>query len=83
MAKFFIHRPVTAIVLSLLILLIGGISIFRLPIAQYPQIAPPTVEVEINYPGAMPVEMDDGEGCPSRWNTLRALRVLEWYSALN
>jgi hypothetical protein len=39
--------------------------------------------LEINYPGAMPVEMDDGEGCPSRWNTLRALRVLEWYSALN
>jgi HAE1 family hydrophobic/amphiphilic exporter-1/multidrug efflux pump len=52
MAKFFIHRPVTAIVLSLLILLVGGISILRLPIAQYPQISPPTVEVEINYPGA-------------------------------
>jgi len=52
MAKFFIHRPVFAIVISLIILIAGGVSIFNLPIAQYPQIAPPTVEVEINYPGA-------------------------------
>jgi HAE1 family hydrophobic/amphiphilic exporter-1/multidrug efflux pump len=52
MAKFFIHRPVFAIVVSLIILIGGGISIFSLPIAQYPQISPPTVEVEINYPGA-------------------------------
>jgi hydrophobe/amphiphile efflux-1 (HAE1) family protein len=52
MAKFFIHRPVFAIVISLLILITGGVSILSLPIAQYPQISPPTVEVEINYPGA-------------------------------
>ena len=52
MAKFFIHRPVFAIVISLIILIAGGISIGTLPIAQYPQISPPTVEVEINYPGA-------------------------------
>ncbi len=52
MAKFFIHRPVFAIVISLIILLAGGISIGTLPVAQYPQISPPTVEVEINYPGA-------------------------------
>jgi hypothetical protein len=37
--------------------------------------------LEAQYPGTMPVEMDDGEGRPSRWNTLRALRVLDWYSA--
>ncbi|MEW6271629.1 MAG: hypothetical protein AB1689_20285 [Thermodesulfobacteriota bacterium] len=36
--------------------------------------------LEIRYPGDMPVELDDGEGRPSRWNTLRALRVLRWYS---
>src|SRR4051794_6745219 len=52
MAKFFIHRPDFAIVISLLLLIAGGISIGTLPIAQYPQISPPTVEVEINYPGA-------------------------------
>jgi hypothetical protein len=39
--------------------------------------------LEVRYPGEMPVETDDGEGRPSRWNTLRALRVLDWYSARN
>jgi hypothetical protein len=37
--------------------------------------------LEARYPGKMPVEIDDGQGQPSRWNTLRALRVLDWYSA--
>jgi hypothetical protein len=37
--------------------------------------------LETRYPGLMPVEMDEGEGRPSRWITLRALRVLDWYSA--
>jgi HAE1 family hydrophobic/amphiphilic exporter-1/multidrug efflux pump len=52
MAQFFIHRPVFAIVLSLIFIIAGGVSILTLPVAQYPQISPPTVEVEINYPGA-------------------------------
>ncbi len=37
--------------------------------------------LEIQYPGVMPIKIDEGEGRPSRWNTLRALRVLDWYSA--
>ena len=37
--------------------------------------------LEVRYPGEMPVEIDEGEGWPSRWITLRALRVLDWYSA--
>jgi len=37
--------------------------------------------LEARYPGRMPVEIDEGEGRPSRWNTLRALRVLDWHSA--
>jgi len=37
--------------------------------------------LEARYPGVMQVEMDEGEGLPSRWNTLRALRVLDWYRA--
>jgi hypothetical protein len=37
--------------------------------------------VEVKYPGNMPIEIDEGEGQPSRWNTLRALRVLDWYSS--
>jgi hypothetical protein len=37
--------------------------------------------LDLQHPGTMPVELDEREGRPSRWNTLRALRVLDWYSA--
>lgn len=52
MAKFFIERPVFAIVISLVIVFAGGAALMTLPIAQYPEIAPPSVEVTANYPGA-------------------------------
>jgi multidrug efflux pump subunit AcrB len=51
-SRFFIDRPIFASVLSLVIALTGGISFFSLPIAQYPQIAPPTIQVMCAYPGA-------------------------------
>src|SRR5215208_5361615 len=51
-SKFFIDRPIFASVLSLVVTLAGGIAAFTLPIAQYPEIAPPTVEVSATYPGA-------------------------------
>src|SRR5260221_10039397 len=52
LARFFIDRPVLAWVISIVIVLIGGIAYFLLPVAQYPQITPPTVRVTANYPGA-------------------------------
>ena len=52
MSKFFIHRPIFAIVISLIIVIGGLISAFQLPIAQYPQIAPPTISVSTTYTGA-------------------------------
>lgn len=52
MAKFFIERPVFAIVISLVIVFAGGAALATLPIAQYPEIAPPSVEVSATYPGA-------------------------------
>lgn len=52
MAKFFIDRPIFAIVLSILITLVGLISAFNLPVAQYPQITPPQVSVTGSYTGA-------------------------------
>lgn len=52
MAKFFIHRPIFAIVISLIIVLVGILAGLQLPIAQYPQISPPTVSVSTNYTGA-------------------------------
>ena len=51
-SRFFIDRPIFASVLSIIITLAGGIAVFRLPIAQYPEITPPTVEVSACYPGA-------------------------------
>ena len=51
-SKFFIERPIFATVLSLLLLVAGGISLFVLPIDQYPSITPPTVQVNAVYPGA-------------------------------
>ncbi|MES2104967.1 MAG: efflux RND transporter permease subunit [Pseudomonadota bacterium] len=52
MAKFFIDRPIFAIVLSILIMLAGGMSIGVLPIEQFPPVAPPTVQISTSYPGA-------------------------------
>ena len=51
-SKFFIERPIFATVLSLLLLVAGGVSLFVLPIDQYPSITPPTVQVTAVYPGA-------------------------------
>ena len=53
-ASFFIDRPRFAIVLSIVIVLVGGIAMFGLPIAQYPEVTPPTIVVSANYPGANP-----------------------------
>jgi multidrug efflux pump len=51
-SRFFIDRPIFATVLSIIITLTGSIALFALPIAQYPQIAPPSIFVVCNYPGA-------------------------------
>jgi HAE1 family hydrophobic/amphiphilic exporter-1 len=52
MFERFLHRPALAIVISLLILFMGGLSIKMLPISQFPDVAPPTVRVAVSYPGA-------------------------------
>src|SRR3954469_24126140 len=51
-SRFFINRPIFASVLSIVIVLGGTIALFTLPVAQYPEITPPTVEVSASYPGA-------------------------------
>lgn len=53
-SQFFIQRPIFAAVLSLLILISGAISLFQLPISEYPEVVPPTVVVRANFPGANP-----------------------------
>lgn len=53
-SQFFIKRPIFAAVLSLVILIGGAISLFQLPISEYPEVVPPTVVVRAEFPGANP-----------------------------
>src|SRR6202041_767032 len=52
MSKFFINRPIVAIVISILMVIVGAITIATLPVAQFPNIAPPEIRLQANYPGA-------------------------------
>src|SRR5437660_5384220 len=52
LSHFFIDRPIFATVLSIVIVITGTVALLELPIAQYPEVAPPTITVTANYPGA-------------------------------
>ena len=52
LSRFFIDRPIFAWVIGLIIMLVGGVAITRMPIAQYPSIAPPQIGITVDYPGA-------------------------------
>ena len=62
--RFFIDRPVFAIVLSLVFVLAGGVAVFTLPVAQYPEVTPPTVLVTAVYPGANALTVRDIVAAP-------------------
>src|SRR5215468_4310778 len=64
LARYFIDRPVLAWVISLVIVLIGGIAVALLPIAEYPEITPPTVQVTARYPGASAQVIADTVAAP-------------------
>src|SRR5213083_108596 len=59
MAQFFINRPVFAWVVSILIMVLGGLAITKLPVAQYPNVAPPSISVTANYAGASAETMQE------------------------
>ncbi|VWX60014.1 multidrug efflux system protein [Burkholderiales bacterium 8X] len=59
MAKFFIDRPIFAWVIALFILVVGGVAITQLPIAQYPPVAPPAIVINAAYPGASAQTLED------------------------
>ncbi len=52
MSEFFIERPIFAWVIAIVIMMVGGLAILTLPVAQYPSVAPPAVAITVNYPGA-------------------------------
>ncbi|OAN45591.1 RND transporter [Paramagnetospirillum marisnigri] len=64
LSHFFIDRPIFATVVSVLITIIGGITFFALPVAQYPEIAPPTIVVSASYPGAAAQVVADTVAAP-------------------
>ena len=59
MARFFIDRPIFAWVVAILIMVLGTLSIARLPVAQYPSVAPPSISVSANYAGASAETLQD------------------------
>ena len=63
-SRFFIERPIFAAVISILITLAGAVSVFSLPIALFPPIAPPIVQVSCSYPGANAAVVSDTVGAP-------------------
>ncbi|HVP42926.1 MAG TPA: efflux RND transporter permease subunit [Terriglobales bacterium] len=64
MAKFFINRPVVAIVISILMVIVGFVALARLPIAQYPEIAPPEILLSATYPGADALTLEQSVATP-------------------
>ncbi|MEN8358645.1 efflux RND transporter permease subunit [Acinetobacter towneri] len=85
MAHFFIHRPIFAWVISLVIMLAGIITLTNMPIAQYPTIAPPTVTIAATYPGASAetVENTVTQIIEQQMNGLDGLRYISSNSAGN
>src|SRR3954453_8962481 len=63
-SRFFIDRPIFASVLSIVITLAGAIAVFTLPLAQFPAITPPTVQVTCNYPGASARDVAEAVAAP-------------------
>src|SRR5882762_9788493 len=63
-ARFFVDRPVFATVLSIVIVIIGAVALQALPIAQYPEVVPPTVNVSATYPGASAKVVADTVAAP-------------------
>src|SRR5664279_5583813 len=63
-SHFFIDRPIFASVLSIVFVLAGGVAVFTLPVAQYPEVTPPTVQVTALYPGANALTVRDTVAAP-------------------
>jgi multidrug efflux pump len=63
-SRFFIDRPIFATVISVVFMLAGGVAVFTLPVAQYPEVTPPTVQVTALYPGASAETVRDTVAAP-------------------
>src|SRR6266478_8137729 len=64
MARFFINRPIVAMVISILMVIVGIVAMFQLPIAQYPNIVPPEMRLTATYPGADALTLEQSVATP-------------------
>src|SRR5439155_20054771 len=64
MSKFFINRPIVAIVLAILTVIVGALAIVSLPVAQFPAIAPPEVQISARYVGADAITVEESVATP-------------------
>src|SRR5262249_54765857 len=82
-SKFFIERPVLANVLAVLMVVIGGVALFSLPVAQYPNVVPPTISVTTSYPGASARNVVDTVALPieQQVNGVDGMIYMESFSA--
>jgi HAE1 family hydrophobic/amphiphilic exporter-1 len=82
-SKFFIERPVLANVLAILMVVIGAVSLYRLPVSQYPDVVPPTVEVSAAYPGANAEVVADTVAAPieQQVNGVEGMIYMQSYAA--
>ncbi|OUY08375.1 efflux RND transporter permease subunit [Acinetobacter populi] len=85
MAQFFIHRPIFAWVIALVIMLAGILSLTKMPIAQYPTVAPPTVTISATYPGASATTVENTvtQIIEQQMNGLDGLRYMSSNSSAN
>src|SRR3954466_862420 len=82
-SDFFIRRPVLANVLAILMIVIGAVALFALPVAQYPDVVPPTVQVTTRYPGASARTVVDSVALPieQQVNGVEGMIYMQSYAA--
>ncbi len=82
-SKFFIERPVLANVIAILMVVIGAVCVFKLPVAQYPNVVPPTVSVTTSYPGASARTVIDNVALPieQQVNGVERMLYMQSYAA--
>src|SRR5215472_10974533 len=64
MSRFFVGRPIVAMVIAILMVIVGGVAMFGLPIAQYPNIVPPQIQVRTSYTGADAITVEQSVATP-------------------